>query len=189
MRVEVEGAAAAWLAFDPDLSTHQHDESRRDRQTQARAAKASRRRAVRLRERVENQLLFLRGDTNSCIHDLEVQLEGVRGLISQVSTDYDLAFLGEFDRVADQIDDDLPQAAWITNHAYRHLGPNLARQLESLAVRSQGQSLERVLQGVAELEFDRIQIEFSRFDLGVIEDVVDHAQQRLGGRFDKAHRF
>jgi len=60
----------------------------------------------------------------------------------------DLTALGEFDRVSDQVHDDLPDAARVAHRCDRHPGLNVARQFEALFVRAIRQRLHRF--------FDRI---------------------------------
>ena len=62
---EVEGAAAARLALDPDPAAHHADQLRRDRQAEPGAAEAARRRAVGLGERGEDQRPAGRGGCRS----------------------------------------------------------------------------------------------------------------------------
>ena len=57
---------------------------------------------------------------------------------------------------------------------------DLAGQFQPLLVRPQGQRLQGVAQGVAQVEGDCVQLQLARLDLGEVEDVVDDRQQRLG---------
>ena len=54
-----------------------------------------------------------------------------------------LAVLGELDGVADEIHDHLAQAAGVADHGGRHVGRDVADQLQSLLVRPGGQQFER----------------------------------------------
>ena len=83
------------------------------------------------------------------------------------------AAFGELDGVADQIDDDLPQAAQVANHLLGHLGVNIAGQFETLLLGAQGQHFDARSYAVSQVELDRFQFEPARFDLGEVEHVVD----------------
>ena len=52
-----------------------------------------------------------------------------------------------------------------------------------------GEQLEGVDQAVPESEFDRVELELARFDLGVIEDLVDDRHERVGRRLDQLEIF
>ena len=58
-RGEMERAALTLDALDPDAAAHQLDQPARDRQTEARAAKAAGRRGVGLGEGLEDGLLLV----------------------------------------------------------------------------------------------------------------------------------
>ena len=110
-RREVERAAATGLALDPDAAAHHLDELRRDRQAQAGAAVAARRRAVGLRERLEDRRAACRpGCRCRCRRPLNCSSTSSARLPLGRDAHDDLAALGELDGVADQIQDHLPQA-------------------------------------------------------------------------------
>ena len=70
---EVERAAPADLALEPDLPAHHLDQAGRDRQAQPGAAVLAGRRGVGLGERLEEPLLLLGGDADAGVADGEVQ--------------------------------------------------------------------------------------------------------------------
>ena len=72
---KVERASAADFAFDPDSSAHQRDEPGGDGQPEARAAVSARGGGVRLRERVENHLLFVSRNSDAGIAHLKMQYQ------------------------------------------------------------------------------------------------------------------
>src|SRR6185312_17540070 len=69
---KMKRTAAARLAFKPNLAAHQLHQPLRNRETEARSAVLPRRRAVRLREGLENQRLFFLRNTNTGIAHLEM---------------------------------------------------------------------------------------------------------------------
>ncbi len=64
--------------------------------------------------------------------------------------DDDFAPLGELDRVADQVDQDLAQPAGVADQGVGHVGGDPAGQLQALGVRPQGQGLQGLVQRVAQ---------------------------------------
>ncbi len=100
--------------------------------------------------------------------------------------DDDLAGLGELDGVAHQVEHDLAQAHRVADQRLGDVAVDLAGELEPLLVRAQGQRLQRVLDAVADVEVDRLELDLAGLDLGEVEDVVDDAEERVGRR---AHRL
>ena len=94
---------------------------------------------------------------------------------SRSTRDHDLAALGELDGVADQVDEDLPQAPGIADQRVGHVGadrgtpargpsraPASASRRDHVAAARRGRSKSM-----------RVELELPRFDLREIEDVVD----------------
>ena len=70
---EVKRAAGVGHALDPDASAHQPDERRRDRQAKTSAAEPARRRSVSLAKRLEDGVVFVRGNADAGVGDADVQ--------------------------------------------------------------------------------------------------------------------
>ena len=92
---------------------------------------------------------------------------------------HDLPTLCELDGVADQIEDDLAQAAGVADQAVRSLRGNVARELEPLGVRTHRHGLEGAADAIAETEGDSFQHELASFDLREIQNVIEHGEQRV----------
>ena len=73
-----------------------------------------------------------------------------------------LAVLGELDGVPHEIRDDLAQAAGVADQGGRHVGTDVAGQLQSLHVRPRGQQFERRREAVAQVERDDVDGELVR---------------------------
>src|SRR5690606_26874944 len=71
-QIQCERAAYARRAREPQLAAEQMRELAADRQTQARAAVLARGARIRLLERFEDDLLFLRRDSDAGIGDAEL---------------------------------------------------------------------------------------------------------------------
>ncbi len=94
------------------------------------------------------------------------------------------AALGELDGVADQIDEDLPQANRVADHEIRHVRRDVAGQLQILGVGAEAETAHSVRHRVAQLELDGIEVELAGLYFGEVEDVVDDGQQAVGRAFD-----
>jgi len=77
----------------------------------------------------------------------------------------------------------------VSDQRLGNVGGDPAGQLQALPVGPQCQSAHGVVQGVAEVEGDRVEVELAGLDLGEVEDVVDDRQQGLGRRDDRAEVF
>ena len=97
------------------------------------------------------------------------------------------SFAGEFDGVLEQVDDDLPQAAWIAAHEGGELVVDVDDDLETLAVRLHREKVDGLMHPGPEVEARRLQLEPPGLDLGEVEDVVDEAQEDVGGEPDLVH--
>ena len=93
-----------------------------------------------------------------------------------------LALLGELDRIADQVEQDLPESSRIPPHEGRHVRVGQAREFQPLVRRLHGQHVDHILQGGADVEIQRLQVQLPGLDLGEVQDVVDQGHEGLGGR-------
>ena len=67
----------------------------------------------------------------------------------------------------------------IAHERRRHVGGDLANQLEALLLRPHGERLQRVGDKIGERKRRRLELQPVRLDFREIEDVVEHRQQRL----------
>src|SRR5580698_8724216 len=104
---EVEGAPLAGLALYPDLSSHRLHQPRGDGQTQTGSPESSRRGAIGLRKRLEDELLFFRRDANAGVTHDEVQLQFIAIPSLHCNAKLHLTVLGKLDCIPYQIHDDL----------------------------------------------------------------------------------
>ena len=92
----------------------------------------------------------------------------------------DFTAFRKFDRIPNQVHQDLSQAVRV---AYKLIGNpvgNLACQFDVFLSSSRGQHFESVVQGIAKPEGRRMKVELARFDLRDIKNVVDDLQQGVG---------
>ena len=85
--------------------------------------------------------------------------------------------LGEFDRVANQVQNDLPQSRGVSIHHARAFAIDVTQQLEALSLRRLGVEDQCTLDLALQVEIDRFELQPPRFHLGEVEHVVEHGQQ------------
>ena len=151
------------------------------------AAIAARRGRIGLHERPENlPLLVLAGCRCRCRRRVNFSAASSSVQPGRARRRRSLRPFGELDGVADQIDEDLPQASGIADERVGHVRHDAARQLEAFLVRARRQQADGVLDDVAESERDALERQLARLDLREVEDVVDEREQRLARVLDRA---
>ncbi len=117
---EAERAALADLALDPDLAPHEGDQPRRNRQSQAGAAEPARRRAVGLRERVENDATAFRRGCRCPCRSRQMPADSRRpDWPSNVTRTTTSPRSVNLIALPDQIDEHLPQPAGVADRRGR----------------------------------------------------------------------
>ena len=96
----------------------------------------------------------------------------------------DLTGGGEFDGVADEIDDDLAETVAVAADHLGDTGGDVAEEFKTLFIGAKGEGLESGFEDIAEVEVDVFELGLAGFDLGEVEDVVDDAEERVCGEFD-----
>ena len=188
---EIETAAVADFAFDPEASAHHHGELIRDRQAQTRATVEPGDGGVGLGEGLKNGTLLLLRDAYARVSDGEEQLSNVRGrrrcctvrppALRVVHAHRDIAVLREFDGVADQIDQHLTQADHVASQGVGHGFLDLVVEQQALLPGTEPEGLEGPVEPFAQAQRLRVQLQLARFNLRVIEDVIDEREQIDGG--------
>src|SRR5262249_43288235 len=106
------------------------------------------------------------------------------GCVHLFGDDNDLAFLREFNGIAEQVDQYLSPPDRITNDGTRQLRIEIANEFQPLFKRLYGQYVDRFLDQHGRIESDIVYNEFPRFDLRIVEDVIDYTQQVVTGTLD-----
>jgi hypothetical protein len=176
---EVELTADPGLALEPETAAHHLDELRRDGETEAGAAVSARRRRVGLDERPEDLPPLVLGHADARVSHRAAEQHVVVAPLGNGDLDAHLALVGELDRVADQVEQDLTEASRIAGERRRHVRRDAARQLQPLLIGARRQQLDAVFDGVADGERHVLEREPARLDLRDVEDVVDDRHQRL----------
>ena len=100
--------------------------------------------------------------------------------------DDDFALGGEFDGVADEVVDDLAQAAGVAAQFERDFGADEGGELEALAVGLGGEEVHGAVDDLAQVEVGDVEVELAGLDLGEVEDVVDDDEERFAADADGA---
>src|ERR1700676_2953594 len=106
-----------------------------------------------------------------------------------LDTHHDLPGGGELNSVAGKVDYDLTQSRRVSAHAIDHIGDDGTGQFQSLLVGAKCQNLHGVVEAVTQGELDGFEVEFSGFDLGEIQNVVQQTKQRIGAVLDQRYVF
>ena len=119
-------------ALDLDVAAHEARELTRDGESEAGPAIRARRARVRLREHGEESGSSLLAYPDACV--LYACRDGGRATIdASVQPDAHGALVGELDRVADQVGEDLAQATRIGAYGGGHVGAEVDGELDALA--------------------------------------------------------
>ena len=179
LQPNVERAPLPRLTFHIDAATHRFDQPADDRESEPRAAVAAIECAVRLCERIEDRGAFVRVDADSRIAHLQMQNDiGAEALLRPAADDH-LTCGREFDRVADEVDENLPQTQWIAPQTIGRFRRDGECHMQPFLCRGDAEGLHRVGNELADGEVHRLELELPRLDAGEVENVFDRRQQRF----------
>ncbi len=152
-----EDRAVAHFTGKTDLSLHHLDKLPDNGQTEARSAKTAGGGIIGLGKGLENALLRLLVDTDAGIGHLDLQLHRlIRCLLSPQPHNH-LAAFGELDRIAEQIQQDLPQPPGIPHQAPGEIGGDMADQFHPLCRGFGRQQLHGLFHRGPRIEIDLFQ--------------------------------
>ena len=132
-----------------------------------------------LRERLEQPLARLLVDADAGVLDGERHARASAAERRGRAAHRDAAALGEFQRIAEQIEQDLPHPRRIADQRIVRSGLDRAGEDQALARRLCLERAHHAVDQAGEREHRDFEFEPSRLDLGEVEHVVDDAQQRL----------
>ena len=92
--------------------------------------------------------------------------------------------VGKFDGVPQDIQQDLSEAARISEHLIGNIRVDMARELEAFLRGPEREQLGRVADHLTKVERRVFKIQAARLDARKIEDVVDNREQRPRRRLD-----
>src|SRR5207245_5455166 len=112
---------------------------------------------------------------------------GAHGIAHHGETDF--ANFREFDSVADEVEQHLPETQRVAVKVAVHVGINHGAEFEPLGSDAVGKYVRDVVDQLVEIEVAALDLEFSSFDLRQIEDVIDEREERLGAASNGDRRF
>ena len=166
-QADTEFRAAARFAVNANGARHRPQQTPTNGEAQTGTAVLTRSGAVSLRKVIENLFLGFVGDTDAGIFNAKFDCGIAIGIAARANGDANdhLAFAGEFDRIADQIGDHLPQSERIAAKCQRCIGRNvLRRQLEPLGFCGAHKHRQRIFNHCRKIEVDFLKLEIARFD-------------------------
>src|SRR5271170_4024262 len=89
----------------------------------------------------------------------------------------DATGLGELDRIADKIDEDLSQTGGIRDQCARQFAVERVAEVELLFRRAQCQKIEGPLDTFPQVKRMYLELQFSRFDFRKVENIVDDREE------------
>ena len=171
-------ASGAWFAFEPDLATHEFHQPPANGQAESRSSVFACRGRVGLAEGLKQSSSLLWRHADAGILHRESELDPFADLFQQFRFQVNIAVLGKFDRIIDQVCNHLAQAQWIANQILRNgirdLGQKFQPFILGFLSRDGGDRGDHVIQA----EVHRLDVKPAGFNLRKVEDVIDHPQQR-----------
>ena len=156
---------------------HQVDQALADDQAEAGSAVDTRGRGVCLGERLEQLGRGFGRQADAGIAHGEGYFVVAARFAALADLDGDTAAFGELDRVADQVGQDLAQAHRIATHGEAHRWIDDHAEAQTLGGRAAFHQGRHRIDEVLQVDSDALEFELARLELGVVEDVVDDAQQ------------
>ena len=178
---EGEDRPSARIVGERQLATHQANELARDRKPQSGALEAAGVRAVALLETVEDRRPAIGRHAGSGVDDRESRLAPLPAL----DRDADAALIGELDRVAGEIGENLAQALAVRAHEARRRGAERRGDLDAFALGSGREQFHHAFDQLAQIDRLDDEIEMAGLDLREIEDLVDERDQRAARTADR----
>ncbi len=166
--------------MDVDAPAERRRETGRDDEAEARAAEGPRGRGVRLGEWLEQPRLLLGPHADPGVDDRETNPPAFRCRgPRRIDLEAHAARLGELDRVADQVHQDLADPRRIRAHVRRRLARDGDLEPEPLAGGVLAEQALDLAHEIGQRERHRLEHQLPRLDLREVEDVVDEAEQVL----------
>src|SRR5690606_26586187 len=150
-----------------------------DGEAEARAAEPACDRGIRLAEAAKQLGFRLRRDADPGVDDRYVQDDLVVRTPALADADGNASAFGELDGVTHQVEQDLAKARRVALQPARNFGGYVRLQVDALLRRLGSEQGHDRFDGMSQVEIDCLDIETSRLQLRVIENVIEDGQQRL----------
>ena len=186
--LEVERAALARLALDPDLAAHQLDQPAADGEAEARAAVAAGRRAVGLREALEDEppgwSVGMPMPVSRTARRISERASSSRSATSAVDVTATSPRSVNLMALPTRLSSTCRMRSGVADRCRPgSVGRHVAGELEPLVVGARARAVFSAPRSSCSRRSKRhrLEVELARLDLREVEDVVDDRQQRLAG--------
>jgi len=180
-----EHGSLARDAAQLQAAAHPVHQAAADAQPQPGPPVAPRSKGIGLRKRLEYRLLPLGRDTDASVMDLDPQQLDLHRVIDHMHLHRHVTVLGEFDRIADQVEQDLPQARAIDLQPARQAWVHPLAQFQSLAGGNGLQQLLHAVQHGAQVDRRGIQRHVGVFRGRQRQYVFQYPRQHHRGIFQR----
>ncbi len=184
---EPKTAALTRTAVDADVAPHLHAKLLANRKTQPGAAMFATARRVDLSEPAEELRPVVLGYAGAGVGHLEPDHDRIPASLLQRHPKGHRSSIGELDRIADEVEKDLPQPSGVALEAGGDGWSHGGRYPQLLGARLGGHQIDDAAHDIVQCELDDLQLELARFQLGEIKNVIDDGEQgiaRVSDRFD-----
>src|SRR5690606_5319892 len=165
--------------FHTDFTAHAFHQSFADHQAEAGAPVLPRTGSIYLGKGIKQTVFLAAGQADTFVADSDLDIRLCLLAIEQHNINDDVAFVTEFNRVADQVGDDLFEPERVAQQVGRDRGINVGNDLQVFLVRIRCEDVDGFIDGATQGQGNIIQREFSCFDLGEVQDTVDDGKQVL----------
>ncbi len=128
-------------------------------------------------KRLKETGLNLCGHPDPGVPHTKTQPGAFRARVLNRNIHHNLTLLGEFDGIAQQVHQNLPQSSRISAHDRRCGVFQDANELKSFPVSAFGKKGHQFLHHVAQIKVNPIEFELTGFDFGKIQNVINQSQQ------------
>ncbi len=123
-------------------------------------------------------------DADAGVAHGELQQHAVFGTAAAGDADEHLSGIGELDRIAHEIHQDLAQAVPVGDEGVGHGGVDQVEQVELLFERTGRADVDHLLDAGAQSEARVVEFEASRLDFREVQNVVDEREHRVAAEAD-----
>ncbi len=182
-------APPAGLAFQPNPSSHHSDQSAGYGQAKTCSSVLTSCGTIRLGESTENQILLIFRDPDARVTHCEVQFDAGFLFLLNFSLQDHLATVRELDSISQQVHHHLSQPGRVACYSLGHVGPDIAHQLQAFLAGPNAEGPYGLFEAFTQVEERALKLHPSGLNFRVVQNVVNHREQRICGGFDHAQKF
>ena len=139
-----------------------------------------------MRERLEELASALSWYADARVRHPAFEYELRVRILADGNVQSDFTFLGKFDRIREQVQQDLSEARGVTKNIERDILVNVEEQREAFFTRLLGDQFKRFFDQRNDFKRYRFERHVARFNFRKIQYIVDESQQRIAGRTNQA---